>query len=568
MAGTDNKCIVFLLGIFICFLLCVSPVCANGDLVNSTGLGYVADNSAYPDIDLNHDHILSEGSSDVSNGDDDKSNINSSNEKLEKSPIKNENNVKFEVVDSVEVGNFSSLNRELNVFIDNKDYKIVDYGTKDVRKVIDVEKSGKVQTFYLNRDYVYDDATDREFIHGIVLKKSENNNVFKDIVINGNGHFIDGCGLASIFKVQGPNIKICNLIFRNMSTIHDFYLNDTFGNKYPKRVSEDNAPIVLTGLYGSIFNCIFINNIGYSGGSILWRGDDGYIGHNMFVNNFARYLGGFTYVEGRNVTIAHNLVANCEARLDADALYVRNLSSCIVENNNFIKVNLTNSSFVAPDVVDGSLMDVDSAVLRATYMPFGYTIVDTFPIVYGTLFYNKCYYNLSDGIVVFTSYDDVENVLSLTLSKFVSPSLEMRKVLNIKIDKNDFSGSFLNLTFEEAAFQLIKHYTVYDVVDYRDAIALQSSTVKEEYDHFKEEMGLKDLEKLMVVLDVKFYSALIIKFGFIWNPNGFDVININGAGSSISTSNDEHAEKKFVNWSGDGIFVASNLKISDLTMHS
>ena len=149
MVGTDNKCIVFLLGIFICFLLCVSPVCANGDLVNSTGLGYVADNSAYPDIDLNHDHILSEGSSDVSNGDDDKSNINSSNEKLEKSPIKNENNVKFEVVDSVEVGNFSSLNRELNDFIDNKDYKIVDYGTKDVRKVIDVEKSGKVQTFYL-----------------------------------------------------------------------------------------------------------------------------------------------------------------------------------------------------------------------------------------------------------------------------------------------------------------------------------------------------------------------------------------------------------------------------------
>ena len=75
-----------------------------------------------------------------------------------------------------------------------------------------------------------------------------------------------------------------------MSTIHDFYLNDPFGNKYPKRVSEDNAHIVWTGLYGSIFNCIFINNIGYSGDSILWRGDDGYIGHNMFVNNFARFL--------------------------------------------------------------------------------------------------------------------------------------------------------------------------------------------------------------------------------------------------------------------------------------
>ena len=171
--------------------------------------------------------------------------------------------------------------------------------------------------------------------------------------------------------------------FRNLSTIHDYYRADLFGDKYPKKSSMDSAPIIWIGGSDSIVNCTFIDNIGYSGGSILWSGNNGYIGHNKFINNHVRCLGGFAYIEGTNVTISDNLVANCEARFDGDALYVKNFSSCIVDHMNFIKVNDTNSSFVAPDIVDGALMDVDSRVCFPSYMTFSYTVVDTFPILYG-----------------------------------------------------------------------------------------------------------------------------------------------------------------------------------------
>ena len=284
---------------------------------------------------------------------------------------------KIIVEDSIAVGNFSLLYKDLCDFVDNKDYKTVIDGGQ-TRKVIDSNKYGKVHTFNLTRDYIYDDSTDSEFITGIFLSSTPNHNTFSDIIIDGNGHFIDGNGLASVFKIGGFNVKICNLNFRNLSTIHDYYRADLFGDKYPKKSSMDSAPIIWLGGSGSIVNCTFIDNIGYSGGSILWSGNNGYIGHNKFINNHARCLGGFAYIEGTNVTISDNLVANCEARFDGDALYVKNFSSCIVDHMNFIKVNDTNSSFVAPDIVDGALMDVDSRVCFPSYMTFSYTVVDTF----------------------------------------------------------------------------------------------------------------------------------------------------------------------------------------------
>lgn len=73
-------------------------------------------------------------------------------------------------------------------------------------------------------------------------------------------------------------------------------------------------------------------------------------------------------------------------------------------------------------------------------------------------------------------------------------------------------------------------------------------------------MGYNDTERLMVMLDVKFDHAMSISSDLTWTPNGFDVINIDGNGSLISITNHERDEKKFVDWSGDAIFVASNLR--------
>ena len=73
---------------------------------------------------------------------------------------------KIIVEDSIAVGNFSLLYKDLCDFVDNKDYKTVIDGGQ-TRKVIDSNKYGKVHTFNLTRDYIYDDSTDSEFNTGI-----------------------------------------------------------------------------------------------------------------------------------------------------------------------------------------------------------------------------------------------------------------------------------------------------------------------------------------------------------------------------------------------------------------
>lgn len=60
----------------------------------------------------------------------------------------------------------------------------------------------------LTDDYMFDSLTDGNFINGIPINK-------KDLIINGNNHFIDANGQSSIFRLFDTGLVINNLTFRN-----------------------------------------------------------------------------------------------------------------------------------------------------------------------------------------------------------------------------------------------------------------------------------------------------------------------------------------------------------------
>lgn len=132
--------------------------------------------------------------------------------------------------------------------------------------------------------------------------------------------------------------------------------------------------------------------------------------------------------------------------------------------------------------------------------------------------------------------------------------------------ENDLSTTFNSLLSVNGVFQIIKHYTINNANDYEKANALQASSVKSEYDQLKKlDLGNKTyhFDKISTVLDIKFNKSFSVDSSLSWTPKGFDIIYIDGANSLIHTKNNQRAEKKFVDWKGDAIFVVSNLKISE-----
>ena len=96
----------------------------------------------------------------------------------------------------------------------------------------------------LTNDYAYTDI-DAEFINGIVIAKD-------NFTIDGQGHTIDGAGLARIFNITATSVTLKNIKFVNGYA-------DYGGAIY------DNSDYIL------IDNCTFLNNTAEYGGSVCCK---------------------------------------------------------------------------------------------------------------------------------------------------------------------------------------------------------------------------------------------------------------------------------------------------------
>lgn len=96
----------------------------------------------------------------------------------------------------------------------------------------------------LNEDYLFDSNIDYNFKNGIVINRSVN--------IIGNGHTIDGAGVARIFNITASDVFISNINFIN--------------------ANADNGGAITSQLNPGLISCNFTNNKATSNGGAMYGG--------------------------------------------------------------------------------------------------------------------------------------------------------------------------------------------------------------------------------------------------------------------------------------------------------
>ena len=215
----------------------------------------------------------------------------------------------------------------------------------------------------ITQDYIYNNATDSKYKTGISI-------VNRNIVINGNGHTIDGSNQVRMFNVNSSNLTINNLVFANgfaknggglYSSSSNVTLNNvTFINikttSYSSCLSTNGNLIVRDSsfinttsskggaIYGShseieVSNCEFKDsNVGWS--TIYLSKSNAIICNSSFVNLNGNYSTAI-YAKYCNATINKSKFVNLTSNKTAGAIGAKGDKS----EDKIYEITITNSEF-------------------------------------------------------------------------------------------------------------------------------------------------------------------------------------------------------------------------------
>ncbi|WP_407462448.1 C1 family peptidase [Methanobrevibacter sp.] len=213
----------------------------------------------------------------------------------------------------------------------------------------------------LTEDYTFNIETDGNFINGIPINK-------KDLIINGNNHYIDAKGQSSIFKLFDTGLTINNLTFMNSkgSAIFSNYSDISTNNViFSDCVAENGAAICGHATSFMSSGDKFINNYAKKGAAIFLDDDSELeLVNGSFVSDKELYYGviylsyskmailNTTFVNltstyspaifGTNVKgdIKNCRFVNLYANITAGAIALKNIEeNIVIENCTFMNVS-------------------------------------------------------------------------------------------------------------------------------------------------------------------------------------------------------------------------------------
>ena len=161
----------------------------------------------------------------------------------------------------------------------------------------------------ITHDYKFDNSSDHELNTGILIDKS-------DIVINGNGHTIDGSNQSRIFNITGKNVTITNLNFVNGNS-----------NSNDGGAIFNNKNNTLT-----ISNCTFNANTAGNGGGIFTNSDLNVT--NSTFNNLNSKSGSAICAQA-DITIKDSTFEDLTAKETGGAIFssnITNITNCHFRN--------------------------------------------------------------------------------------------------------------------------------------------------------------------------------------------------------------------------------------------
>ena len=186
-----------------------------------------------------------------------------------------------------------------------------------LQELIDDAISRGLSALELDRDYTYSIGLD----HGQM-------NIYDNLTINGNGHFLDALGKCRIFYITGNNVTLDNILFRNgNATGVDGTLTD---------YEKGGAILWSDGDNATVNNCTFINNNATYGGALVFSNVDKIgINDTIFTYNDATIYGGSIYTNESNINITKSMFDTNHGQMGG-AIYTNatiNIENCTFKSN-------------------------------------------------------------------------------------------------------------------------------------------------------------------------------------------------------------------------------------------
>lgn len=370
-------------------------------------------------------------------------------------------------------------------------------------------RSGSTYTF--NKDYSF--VKGQDIIHAIVIMGN-------NLVIDGNGHTIDGKYLMDHFYISGNNVTI-----KNLTIIH-------FKNRF-------NSPIAWTGNNGVLSNCRISENYGVNGGAMEWSGKNGVISNSNFINNTAQKIAGAIYIKGENMTVKDSTFINSTSKIVGEAVYVNPMVKHWKVTGNFNNVY---------GILDGKKVNINIDFLSKTYeSSLNEKHIDIIPLLYkalvtgdvnyldsNTLFYGRYINNNTYELVIHRIFEKG--------SKYNGVIYEKHYTFQNVQSRNDIFNMLIS-NQGHMSQMLIKSLTVNNVTDYVTACHITSNV----FNNVLNLIPANERGNVVKSLNVNFADNITINSKETWNPasTGFDVTNINGHHSKVYWKSDDDSENKF-----------------------
>ena len=202
----------------------------------------------------------------------------------------------------------------------------VEIGTIGNLQALDLIISGASEgRVILENNFKYNADTDTGLLSGISIYKD-------NLVIDGQGHTIDGGDEVAIFRIIGNNVTLYNItLVHAKNAITWTGENGTINcSNFANHTGEYGSVVTWEGKNGEIYKSQFINTTGQSKGAVYWKGENGLVEACTFINNNA-YNGAAIYWSptGENGTVKSSYFANNNAYLGGGAIYFDGENGCV-----------------------------------------------------------------------------------------------------------------------------------------------------------------------------------------------------------------------------------------------
>ena len=250
----------------------------------------------------------------------------------------------------------------------------------------------------LDSDYTYSIGLD----HGQV-------NIYDDIVINGNGHFIDALGMCRIFDISSGNVVLNNIRFTN---------GNVYGKDSTSRNKTDGGAIFAYGGNVDINNCNFYNNTAESGGAFACVNMTTIdIQNSIFANNTAEEYGGAIHFSNGTITPKY-------IRISKSTFISNSATNGGAVGNHDLNCNIYNSIFINNSAMNGGGVEYYS---------------DTNCSVYNCIFINNTCTSNGAGLFTHTSNSVIDNCTFYNNHGWLGGALECYDLFNITVTNCRFN---------------------------------------------------------------------------------------------------------------------------------